>query len=136
VTDAELDADEQGWKRNPMVGVTAAVVIFIALVIGCCRLCCRGGSEAWRGTGTVTMICPHCNEAYTLRPKDLGLDKDASPDQMQEKAKGAPCPKCGKTDSVLACFCPKCGKPFAVPKTLEELDGFRCPHCGEKPWQR
>ena len=68
--------------------------------------------------------------------KRIGLDKDASPDQMQEKAKGAPCPKCGKTDSTLACFCPKCGKPFAVPETLAELDGSRCPHCGEKPWQR
>ena len=57
-------------------------------------------------------------------------------DQLQHKAREAPCPKCGRKGSVLGFSCPYCDKPFAVPKSLEEFEHFKCPHCGKNPWKR
>ena len=134
--DADLDDSEGGWKKSPVVGCAAGGVILITLIIALCRINCGGGGEGPVVGGKVTMICPHCNEVHKVSLDDVGVPEDASADEAQDKARNAPCPKCGKTDSVVAATCRKCGKPFAPPTTREKLEDLKCPHCGERPWGR
>ncbi len=125
-----------GWRRSPVVGVIAGVVIVIGMVGTLSRYGCRSG----RGGGGVgdkqAMYCPRCKEFYEVSRTDLGVGQDADGDEFQLRASRAPCPKCGGTDSVAAYPCPKCEKLIVPPKDYKQLQSFQCPHCGKHPYRR
>ena len=124
------------WRRSPIVAGVLVLVIAATGYLVYTRVAERGDGEDPLAGESVTLACPHDGEIYRVARKDLGLGPDADADQVQAKARQTPCPKCGKTDSVLAVFCPLCKKPFAPPKGVTKLRDFTCPHCGKKPWAR
>ena len=132
----DFDDSEGGWRKSPVVGCVAGGIIFLTFVFVVSKLCCRGGGDEKIVGDEVTMVCPHCKHVYEVERDSVGVAAAAAADAFQSKACTVPCPKCKKTDSVVAAICNKCKKPYAPPKTAEALKSFKCPHCGKKPWGR
>jgi len=129
-------ADEDGWRRNPVVLAVLALIVLISLCFVVTRVACTGGEKEPLSGDAVTLICPHDNHVFRVPRAQLGLDADADADQVQAKIVDVACPKCGKKDCVLPVYCLACGKPFAPPKTAVKVKEFKCPHCGKSPWGR
>ena len=119
-----------------MTAGVAGVVFLLALSNLVCRVACRDRGAPTQADAAVSMICPHCGKVYTVSSEDVRVDPLSSPDVVQQEATKVPCPKCGKSDSVIAMTCPKCGKAFAPPKVQDPATSPKCPHCGERLWGR
>jgi len=145
------------WKSNPLVGVAAAVVIIVAVVVG--FRCSRGGGETTGPVGlpeakAVVLICPACKNQFEVT--DADVRDDTSDDYLVVKAMRKPCPKCGKTGCEEAVQCLKCGKHFlpmaltppvvaaqpggdpaaAARNARGSATGPVCPHCGKDPYTK
>ncbi len=112
----------RGWRRSPVVGVIAGIVIVIGMVGALSRYGCRGGRGGGSFGDKQAMYCPRCKEFYEVSRKDLGVGQDADGDEFQLKASRAPCPKCEKL--------------IVPPKDYKQLQSFQCPHCGKHPYRR
>ncbi|MFW6161660.1 MAG: hypothetical protein ACODAJ_02770 [Planctomycetota bacterium] len=127
---------ENGWRRNPLVGAVAGVVVFLMLAVVVSRLACgRGGRDPLAGS-SVTLICPHDGTVFRVAREELGLAPDADPDQVAARIGDVACPECGEKDCVMPVYCRSCGEPFAPPTHTTSGQDFQCPHCGESPWGR
>jgi len=125
-----------GWRRNPAVAVVAVIAIVLASGSLLSRVACRSTPDAPQLGDTVDLYCPHCKEFHQARREQLGLRSDTEGDDFQLKASQAPCPKCGKADSVVAVHCRFCDGLLVPPADFKAIQAFKCPHCGKHPWQR
>lgn len=128
-------ADKAGWKRNPLVGCIAVVVVIVCVASMLARI--RRRPRRIKISLPITLACPECGTTYPVNREQAGCTPADDPEAFRNKAVSVPCPKCGKAKSVVAFFCRRCGEPFAPPASGPGTDpaAFRCPHCGESPWR-
>ena len=144
-----------GWKSNPLVGIAAAVIIVLAVIIG--FRCSSSDTETAAKSDlpeakAVVLVCPKCKHQFEVTEADV--KDDPSDDYLVVKAMRKPCPKCGNVGCDEAVQCLKCGKYFlpmdlgppAVAARRGEDPGAarrraasagpRCPHCGKDPYTK
>lgn len=136
MTSIETSQNNAGWRKNPLVGLLAAIVIVVGAVSLLSRVGCRRSQPTTDAADTVHMICPKCKTAYAVSRSQVGLDAEADVDVFHRAATGVPCPECGAEESVAASECPNCGGLIAPPTDYQALQEFQCPHCKERPYRR
>ncbi len=136
MTRFETPQNDTGWRKNPLIGLLAAIVLVVGAVSLLSRLGCRRSPPTTDTADSVQIICRKCGTVYPVTRSQVGLDAGADVDVFHRRASEVACPKCGATDSVVASTCPNCGGLFAAPTDYEALQEFQCPHCKEYPFRR
>jgi hypothetical protein len=114
------------WKNNQAVGVGAAVLLVVAVVV--VFMWSKGSPEEKMAQQRhTTWLCKSTNTSFTVSETEL-RDLSNYTAYMVKFGVDTKCKACGKNDAVRAYYCQTCKQAYAYPADYSEaLVMDKCP---------
>ena len=114
------------WKSNAWVGVAAAVVLVLFIVV-MFWYAFRGGEDRMAQAGGEKFQCEACGGVFEISRKDMLEDDELYNEYWGKDEEPLLCQLCGAREAYWVYYCPKCDKYYKYLKSQRMSSISVCP---------